>query len=248
MSKVFRFKQFELHQDSAVFRLGTDSMLLGSIAQLEGALNILDIGTGTGVLALMMAQKHLEAMVDAVELEAAAAKLAQHNFEQSPWAFRLQVYQQSIQSFAHDPVVLYDLIVCNPPYFEPIRLNKGNSINWPSGTIRKARTQETLNVAELFTSVQSLLAASGLFYMVCPAQKADGWKEEAKRTGFYVVAEWQIANQEGQQPVLTILGFMHLFRTPSFRQMVIKKADGRYSEDYLALTADFHLFNLVKEE
>ena len=111
----FRFKQFAVEQDDVAMKVGTDGVLLGAWADCNGAKRILDIGTGTGVIALMLAQRNAEAEVQAVEIDETATRRARSNFDLSPWAERLTVENCAVQEFA--PAEKFDLIVSNPPYF-----------------------------------------------------------------------------------------------------------------------------------
>src|SRR5436190_6902240 len=114
---TFRFKQFTIHQDKCAMKVGTDSVLLGSWVDTAQATDILDIGTGSGIIALMLAQKSF-AQIDAIDVDGNACEQAEENFKSSPWMDRLHVIHQSFQDYATGTEKKYDLIVSNPPYFQ----------------------------------------------------------------------------------------------------------------------------------
>ena len=118
MDKPFIFKQFEIHQDRCAMKIGTDSVLLGSWASIENnPSSILDIGAGTGVLALMMAQRHRSETIDAIEIDDDAYEQCVENFEQSPWGDRIFCYHASLEEFVDEIEDRYDLIISNPPFY-----------------------------------------------------------------------------------------------------------------------------------
>ena len=155
----FRFKQFAVEQDDVAMKVGTDGVLLGAWANCEGAKRILDIGTGTGVIALQMAQRNAEAQIHAVEIDEAAAKRARANFDNSPWAERLNVEQTAVQEFS--PAEKFDLIVSNPPYFV-------DSLLPPDTKRSTARHTHDLTFEELDNAVARLLAGDGKFALILP--------------------------------------------------------------------------------
>ncbi len=200
MSKTFRFKEFELKQAHSAHRFGTDSMVLGAWAEQEEAMNILDIGTGTGVLALMMAQKHPDALVDAVEMDAASAAEAEANFEASPWGYRLTCYPQRFQDFWQGETLHYDLIICNPPYFEPINKVKGNNEQQPEERREQARLQSSLSLEDLMDGVSRLLVKYGRFYIVLPLPEAEKLTAIALEKGLHLAKRLQLKH-DAESPV-----------------------------------------------
>lgn len=241
MSKTFQFRQFLLQQEWSAQRMSTDSMLLGASAEMEGAMNILDIGTGTGVLALMMAQKHPEALVDAVESDEESAREAALNFDNSPWAFRLTSYHQRIQDFASDNSLLYDLIVSNPPYFAPIEVSKGGNTQWPEERRKNARTTETLDFSELLEIVQRLLVKQGRFYLVIPESirfQVVTLAQEFHLFPFFCLTIRHKANTPAHR---VILGFSKIAQEKYHeKELTIYNETGTWTEAYQLLTDTFH--------
>jgi len=220
--------------------MSTDSMLLGAVAELEGAMNILDIGTGTGVIALMMAQKHPEALVDAVELDSDSAQEATENFDASPWSYRLTAYPQSIQQFVEDETLHYDLIVSNPPYFEKIDTEKGNNEEWPNERRLAARTQGSLSFADLMQSVSKVLVSYGKFYAIIPLFAEQEFGEAARSFGLYANYRLEIAHNNQSSPHRLVMGFSKNRSEITLDMLKIRNEEGNWSEKYKKLTAEFH--------
>ncbi len=161
----FEFKQFRIEQDKAAFKVGTDGCLLAAWLDIEHAERALDIGTGTGVIAMMMAQR-TTANVDALEIDLDSAEQAQQNVQSGPWAQRMRVIHTSVQDFEPDRA-RYDHVVCNPPYFKSSTL---------SGDDRKdqARHETALTLEALFHHAKRLASDSAKFSMVLPVER---WKD-----------------------------------------------------------------------
>ncbi|NJN77877.1 MAG: methyltransferase [Saprospiraceae bacterium] len=160
----FRFKQFQIHQDKTAMKVGTDGVLLGAWADVLESESILDIGTGTGLIALIIAQRNQNAMVDAVEIDESSYEQAKQNFEESSWTKRLNIYQSSIQDYAKNCGKQYDLIVSNPPYFVNSTKSKQEDKN-------QVRHTDSLSFEELIKSVNILLEISGRFVSFCLSLK-----------------------------------------------------------------------------
>ena len=185
--RIQEFKQFRVHDDACGMKVGTDALLLGSWAGTtsleagQSVKHILDIGTGSGVLALMLAQRFPQAEIDAVELEHEAAQQARENAAHSPFGERIQVHQRAIQGWSKKA----DLIVCNPPFFH----------DHPKSQDRKrnlARHDDTLPLRVLFSTSSACLHGQGSFDLVFPEDRAQEVKEEAQRHGFILHAKVQL--------------------------------------------------------
>lgn len=232
MGSIFRFKQFEVDQSGCAMKINTDGVLLGAIATHSDAEYILDIGTGTGVIALMLAQRFPEAQVDAVEIDALAAAAAGRNGAHSPFAARVQVVHQAIEEY--ESLQLYDLIVSNPPYFV-------NDLKNPELRKGIARHTDAQFFEQLMARVDKLLRPLGAFWFILPVKQAESTIE--------------IAANYGLKPALII--HLHSDESkPEFRQMVcldrsgadlleqrlyIYKAQGEYTANYKELLKDFFL-------
>ncbi|MDX2256920.1 MAG: methyltransferase [Pseudanabaenaceae cyanobacterium bins.39] len=158
---AFDFKQFSVQQDRCAMKVGTDGILLGAWTEVEDCKQILDIGTGTGLIALMVAQRAPLAKIDAVEMDQDACNQAQENIERSPWCDRISVYSDRIQNFAQNCSQQYDLIICNPPYFV-------NSAPSPQRSRHIARHSDQLSQIELLEIALLLLKPQGKLSLIYP--------------------------------------------------------------------------------
>lgn len=170
----FRFKRFTIRQDRCALKVGTDGVLFGAWVNYADAQRILDIGTGTGVLALIAAQRNTTAHVDAVEIDDASAEQAAENFAASPWADRVRVHRMDVRRMsAGEP---YDLIICNPPYYA------GYSTS-PDERIGLAKHSGELLFPDLLGAVDRLLAPEGRFAAIVPLNREREFLKEAVHVG-----------------------------------------------------------------
>ena len=176
MSDPFRFKQFSIHQDRCAMKVGTDGILLGAWATAETPSRILDIGTGTGVVALMLAQRFPAAMIDAVEANSDACGQAAGNFQVSPWADRLTAVYCRIQEF--ESAATYSLIVSNPPWFH-------DSMKPDDQARDTARHTDSMSPADLISAVARLMANDGVFTTILPVVEGQSFLGLAAQSGFH---------------------------------------------------------------
>ncbi|MBR2859549.1 MAG: methyltransferase [Alistipes sp.] len=227
----FRFKQFSVEQDDVAMKVGTDGVLLGAWADCEGAERILDIGTGTGVIALQMAQRNSEAQICAVEIDETATRRARSNFDMSPWAERLTVEQTAVQEFA--PAEEFDLIVSNPPYFV-------DSLLPPDAKRSTARHTHDLTFEELDNAAARLLSESGKFALILPVTE---FEKYLTLTQLHLVRRCDVCPVEGGA-VKRIMGEFAKQKSTAIKHETIAIERGRrgdYTDDYRALTKDFYL-------
>lgn len=231
----FSFKQFTVRHDRCAMKVGTDGVLVGAWA--VGGRRILDIGTGTGLIALMMAQRCPEARVDAVDIDADACAQAEANVAASPFADRVHVVHASLQDFVGRMTEegVYDAIVSNPPYFV-------DSLKNPDAKRSLARHTDTLSFADLFRGVSRLLSPDGHFSVVIPTDRRSDMKREAFVFGFRTHREVFVKTVERKQPKRLLMDFS---RSPiealDLQEVVMQGADGKRSEWYDSLTHDFYL-------
>ena len=169
--KGFTFKQFHIDHSRCAMKVGTDGVLLGAWARVDGTRRILDIGTGTGVIALQMAQRNSEAQIFAVEIDETASCRARANFDMSPWAERLEVECCAAQEFNHTEK--FDLIISNPPYFV-------DSLLPPDAKRSTARHTHDLSFEALDEAVSRLLAENGRFAMILPVAEFEKYLQQLK--------------------------------------------------------------------
>lgn len=162
-NNYFQFKQFRIVQERSAMKVGMDGVLLGAWADISGAKRILDIGTGTGLIALMMAQRNSEAIIDAVEIEPKAFHEALFNVKQSPWNDRISVECCPFQELAEKSGLKYDLIVSNPPFFD-------NGIKAPAESRAQARHSDSLPLDVLISGATGLLRENGRAALVLPSE------------------------------------------------------------------------------
>lgn len=232
---TFRFKQFSVCQDHAAMKVGTDSDLLGTLA--EGGKRILDIGTGTGVLSLMMAQRFPEAQVTAVEIDDNAVIDARHNFSTSIFADRISLEHISFQEYIEDESLMgtFDSIVCNPPYFD-------KSLECDELGRRRARHSSSLPFEVLINGAYSLLADGGCFTVCIPPEVLDSFTSLSVFAGFCQKNIYKIKSVPEKEAKRFIIVYQKngdgVAMTETF---CMRNADRTYSDWYKEQLKDFLL-------
>jgi tRNA1Val (adenine37-N6)-methyltransferase len=232
---AFHFKQFDVEDSSSTLRIGTDAMLLGAWASPGDAMRILDIGTGCGVLALMMAQKS-HALIDAIDIDSPSVIEAQLNFSRSPWGNRLKVSHEALQALSATETSLYDFILTNPPYF-------ANLLKSPSTRKNTARHDHSLSHHELVKSAAKLLTADGRLSLILPADKAESFIILCKNHGLHLSRRLNVCHIAGTAPRRTLMEFAAR-ECSCYEETVltIRNLSGAFSAEYLDLTGSFHNF------
>jgi tRNA1Val (adenine37-N6)-methyltransferase len=214
-------------------KIGTDAMLLGALANPGNAQNVLDIGSGTGVLALMMAQKSPLGIIDAIEPDDAMAKRAAENFANSTWDFRLTLYHETLQQYSNLGIIHYEYIVCNPPYFEPSPTTRPDRVN--------ARSTVSLTFEELMINAEKLLDAQGKMGVIVPENEYGKLELAAQKAGLHPMRFVLISSFENSA---TIRRFTEFTKKPveniTEEHLFIYNANKTWSEKYSLLTVDFH--------
>ncbi len=239
-SNVFRFKQFVIAQDQCAMKVGTDGILLAAWAKVEEVRQILDIGTGTGLIALMLAQRQTQAQIIGVEIDQGAAEQAQNNVAASPFLDRVKIIQGSIQDYTQTAGGTFDLIVSNPPFFT------GGVISEQEG---RASVRHTVKLShqDLLRSVQRLLAPEGSFCLVLPWLEGLRFVELAKSYQLYTWQKIKVSPSPEKSPNRLLLS---LRKTPPPGDMpedgalsiyARGGADSPRSAAYQKLTADFFI-------
>ena len=230
----FTFQKFTIHQDRCAMKVGTDGVLLGAWA--HGGKRILDIGTGTGLVAIMMAQRFADAHVTAVEIDHNAALQACNNANCSPFASRIGIVETSIQNFEVHGTQLFDSIVSNPPFFT-------DSLKNPDSQRATARHADTLPYRDLFTAVKRLLAEDGEFSAIIPSNCLTSFIAEAYLAHLVPIRRLAIRTTPRKQPKRLLVSFGHTSsesNAPNEEQCLMNP-DGSRSDWYINLTSDFYL-------
>jgi len=228
--KPFHFRHFSIQQSQAAMKVGTDSMLLGSLCNFDNARSVLDIGTGTGVLSLMIAQRFAPAHITAIEIDEAAAADAQINFSDHPFSSEIELIRIDIRQFHTDK--LFDGIITNPPFFE-------NSSQSMLEDRNLARHTTTLSFSDLFSVSARLLVSEGKLWMILPADVTRQITAIALENGFHFRTLINVEGKPGK-PVRTIMEFGKAAKEPAISSFIVRTADGSYTNEYIALTKEFH--------
>jgi len=231
--EIFHFKKFDIEQGKAAMKVGTDSVILGSWSDIPQNGNILDIGTGTGLLSLMAAQKS-NSIITAVEIDKDACINAENNFKKSPWENRLNLVNDSIENFSRKTDLRFDLIITNPPYFLKNNLTDSRNI---------ARSQNTINFEELFSIVGLLIKTDGNFSIIFPFDQFDNIIEISEKNQFIANRILKIyPTAKSHLPKRTIISFSKNKKTFSEENLIIEPYKRHeYSIKYKKLTKDFLL-------
>ncbi len=213
-------------------KVGTDGVLLGAWSKtLER--NTLDIGTGTGLIALMLAQRTKVALIDAIELDKVASEEAHQNFKNSKWNNRLTVIYTSIQNY--HPTKKYEVIVSNPPFFI-------NSTKAPNNLRNNARHTDQLPFIDLITSVKQLLSKSGIFSLILPLEEANQFILLANQNKLFLTRKCLVKPNPTKAPKRVLMEFSFT-ETNTLEETLTIETENRheYTKEYITLTKDFYL-------
>jgi tRNA1Val (adenine37-N6)-methyltransferase len=238
-NKPFTFKEFKIHQDRCAMKVGTDGVLLGAWANIASAQTILDIGTGTGVIAVMLAQRSRNregVKIHAVEIDEAAAEQARDNFKEAPFSERLAVFPLSIQDFARKSTTKYDLIVSNPPFFTGGTLNS-------NGDKTNVRHTVKLPHSDLLNATRSLLTKTGRFCVILPLLEGLRFIEIATTYGLHNTQRMDVRFKK-EKPIERLLLAFEQQHSPLLHEELILQhstmGDRDFTEGYKELTKDFY--------
>lgn len=242
-NELFRYRQFSIQQDHAAMKVGTDSDLLGALAgvpESDGPIRVLDIGTGTGVLSLMMAQRYPNAVITAIEIDENAVIDAERNFAQSTFGRRITLHHQSFQDYLsiqkeNPEPERYDCIICNPPYFD-------KSLECDTLSKTRARHSSSLPFRTLIEGAYYLLKDGGLFSVCIPPEVLTDFTSECIVTGFWLKDNYKVKSVPEKAPKRFVLvhqkgGFINT------REHIccMRNSDRSRSEWYEQLMKPFHL-------
>lgn len=235
MKKPFKFKQFIVNQDQCAMKIGTDAVLLGAWTSIENhPFSILDIGSGTGVLSLMLAQRSNAQIIEAIEIDDNTFEQCVDNFEQSPWNDRLFCYHASLDEFVNEIDDTYDLIICNPPFY---------SETYKTENIQRdlARFQDAMPFDHLLESVGSLLSENGLFAVVIPFSEETQFKDLASKVNLFPKRITHVKGSTSTEIKRSLIEFSYSKTTTKISELIIETSRHQYTNDYIKLTEDFYL-------
>ncbi|HMN88440.1 MAG TPA: methyltransferase [Saprospiraceae bacterium] len=236
IAKPFLFKQFAIHQDRCTMKVGTDGVLLGAWVDVSGVGTALDIGAGSGVIAIMLGQRASEAHIHAVEIEREAFDQAQANMRQAPWSDRLAIFHTAIQDYAAQHSGKYDLIVSNPPFFSGGTFSHQADRNSVRHTVK-------LPHGDLLAAVRTLLHAEGRFGVVLPYIEGLRFQELARSYKLYASRILEVRPKQEKPVERLLMQFEKQERQPQLEELVIQHdSPNEWTEAYRALTGAFYLY------
>lgn len=235
MERPFKFKEFTVHQDRCAMKIGTDSVLLGSWASIETQPNsILDIGAGTGVLSLMLAQRTSAELIDAIEIDNHAYEQCVENFEQSPWSDRLFCYHASLDEFVNEIVDTYDFIISNPPFY----IDTFKSDNEQRDL---ARFVDAMPFRQLIESVSKLLSKDGLFSIIIPFSEEKDFIVLASKEHLFPSRILRVKGTPSSGIKRSLIEFSYQECVVNAEELIIETARHQYTDDYIKMTKDFYI-------
>lgn len=235
MSKPFKFKQFTIQQDKCAMKIGTDGVLLGAWVSIPLSSNtILDIGAGTGLIALMLAQRSAAENIEAIEIDDAAYEQCVDNFEDSPWGDRLFCYHAGLDELVAEIDESYDLIVSNPPFYT-------EQVSTGDDSRDRARQNNALPFDELLDAVVQLLHPEGSFAVIIPFKEESDFLKMANELGLYPSRITNVRGNANAPVKRSLLQFTFEDRVPIKEELVIELERHQYTKDYKELVHAFYL-------
>ena len=232
----FKYKQFTVHQEKTAQKVCTDTSLFGALVEPNHPKSILDIGTGTGVLSLFIAQK-TEGNITAIEIEENAYNQALGNFKESKWFKKLEVIKDDIKCFAESSNQKFDLIISNPPFFQ-------NSFKAEKNAKNLARHNDSLSLHELAMCVQKLLSKNGEFWVLLPEFESNSLCAEFNNIGIRLSKSIIIKNYVGDNKISRVVNcFSFNQQEIEKREIAIYQDENReYTSDFVALLKPYYLY------
>ncbi len=233
---MFQFKQFSIQQDRCAMKVGTDAVLLGAWCPIENnPISILDIGAGTGILALMLAQRSNAKQIDALEIDEEAYEQCVENFENSPWSDRLFCFHAGLDEFVDEPEDEYDIVLSNPPFYAEDYKTENSQRDL-------ARFQDALPFEELIEAADLLLSENGIFAAILPFKEEQRFVDLCAEFELFPVKITRVKGNSSTPIVRSLLAFKRYeLSTLQADELIIETARHHYTNDYIDLTKDFYL-------
>lgn len=227
----FRFKQFTIHHDRCAMKVGTDGVLLGAWTNAKNIKNTLDIGTGSGLIALMLAQQNRDLLIDAIDIDNNAVEQARENVMRSPFSAQVRCFNTSLQEYALSCEQKYDLIVSNPPYFE-------QSLKSPKKNRSIARHTDSLSVDELIRLSSELLSHNGRLSIIYPFEYKNYLLEQDQ---LFVTRVTNVYPVPDSLPKRVLVEFSKQRSSLKENDLLIEKKRHIYSDEFISLAKDYYL-------
>jgi len=235
LTKPFNFKQFTIAQDQCAMKVGTDGVLLGAWATLNHfPFSILDIGAGTGLIALMSAQRSNAELIDALEIDDAAYEQCVANFENSPWADRLFCYHASLEEFADEIDDKYDLIISNPPFYSEDYKSENQQRDL-------ARFADAMPFDHLVDSASKLLSENGKFTVIIPFKEEQRFINLSKNIQLLPNRILRVKGNPKSEIKRSLIEFSFSKTSTEIEELIIETGRHDFTQDYINLTKDFYL-------
>ena len=242
---IFQFKKFSVNQDRCAMKVGTDGVLLGAWCPIDNnPFSVLDIGAGTGILSLILAQRsnaehpslqgELAQQIDAIEIDEDAYEQCVENFESSPWGDRLFCFHAGLDEFIDEPEDQYDIIISNPPYY---------SEDYKTGSEKRdlARFQDALPFEDLVEAAHLLLSENGIFAVIIPFKEEEKFITLAKDFELYPFKITRVKGTPTTEIKRSLLAFSKTQKQTHVDELIIETTRHQYTEEYIDLTKDFYL-------
>jgi tRNA1Val (adenine37-N6)-methyltransferase len=231
-STPFRFKQFTIRHDRTAMKVGTDGVLLGAISGSGNPRNILEIGVGSGVVSMMLAQRFPMAHITGVEIDMEAWNQATENAQNSPWGQRIEFLNTSFQDYCGNRSEKFDLIVSNPPYFT-------NHLKSNDSKRNIALHNDALPFGELVDGVVSLLNPFSEFWVILPPSQMEELEKHTMVKKLNMISKTEIKDNPSKNILRVICGFSFFYKTSIKTSLSIKEESGNFSDDYSDLLKEF---------
>ena len=237
---TFNFKQFSVNQERCAMKIGTDGVLLGAWTPLiNNPFNVLDIGAGTGILSLMLAQRSNAApnnvgIIDAIEIDEDAYEQCVENFEASPWGDKLFCFHAGLDEFVDEPEDEYDLIISNPPFYTDDYKSDNTSRDL-------ARFEDALPFEELIEAAALLLSDNGIFSVIIPFKEEERFVSMCKELDLFPLKITRVKGTPTSEIKRSLLAFCRIEQTALIDELVIEISRHNYTPEYIELTKDFYL-------